>query len=82
MQGFREQKLLSYYPIIYLDATYVKTKRDRISSEAYYIELAVKPDMRFADVSYWLFLRSTDSQLWILVFEQLKAIQTLKMRFC
>ncbi len=45
MQNFREQKLLSYYPIIYLDATYVKTKRDRVSSEAYYIALAVKPDM-------------------------------------
>lgn len=45
MQDFREQQLLSYYPIIYLDATYVKTKRDRVSSEAYYIVLAVKPDM-------------------------------------
>lgn len=45
MQEFREQKLLGYYPIIYLDATYVKTKRDRVSSEAYYIALAVKPDM-------------------------------------
>ena len=45
MAAFRQQKLATYYPILYLDATYVKTKRDIVSSEAYYIVLAVKPDM-------------------------------------
>ena len=45
MQAFRERPLNEYYPIIYLDATFVKTKRERVSSEAYYIALAVLPDM-------------------------------------
>jgi len=45
MQQFRERELASYYPIIYLDATFIKTKRERVSSEAYYIVLAVLPDM-------------------------------------
>ncbi|BFM49699.1 IS256 family transposase [Marinomonas sp. THO17] len=45
MLAFRERSLADYYPIIYLDATYIKTKRDRVSSEAYYVALAVLPDM-------------------------------------
>jgi len=45
MKAFRERELADYYPIIYLDATFVKTKRERVSSEAYYIALAVLPDM-------------------------------------
>ncbi|WCN11163.1 IS256 family transposase [Marinomonas mediterranea] len=45
MQAFRERPLAEYYPIIYLDATFVKTRRERVSSEAYYIALAVLPDM-------------------------------------
>jgi len=45
MREFRERPLNSYYPIVYLDATFVKTKRERVSSEAYYIALAVLPDM-------------------------------------
>ncbi|WCN09100.1 IS256 family transposase [Marinomonas mediterranea] len=45
MQAFRECPLAEYYPIIYLDATFVKTRRERVSSEAYYIALAVLPDM-------------------------------------
>ncbi|WCN14943.1 IS256 family transposase [Marinomonas mediterranea] len=45
MQAFRERPLAEYYPIIYLDATFVKTRRERVSSEAYYIALAVLADM-------------------------------------
>ncbi|MDN3653787.1 transposase, partial [Thalassotalea ponticola] len=45
MEDFRKQKLCEYYPIIYLDATFIKTKRETVSSEAYYIALAVKHDM-------------------------------------
>lgn len=45
MKAFRERQLESDYPIVYLDATYVKTKRERVSTEAYYVALAVKKDM-------------------------------------
>ncbi|TBR37371.1 IS256 family transposase, partial [Marinomonas agarivorans] len=45
MQAFRERRLQPYYPIVYLDATFVKTRREYVSNEAYYIALAVLPDM-------------------------------------
>lgn len=52
LEGAREdvdlwlsRKLDSRYPIIYIDATYVLTRRDRsVSNEAYYSILAVKED--------------------------------------
>lgn len=44
MKAFRERPLEPHYPIIYLDATYVKTKRETVSSEAYYVVLGVKLD--------------------------------------
>ena len=45
MKVFWERELEEHYPIIYLDATFVKTKRERVSSEAYYVVLIVLPDM-------------------------------------
>lgn len=44
MKAFRERPLASDYPIIYLDATYVKTKRETVSSEAYYVVVGIKQD--------------------------------------
>lgn len=46
MKLFRERKIDSHYPIIYIDATYISTRRvDSVSKEAYYIALGVKKDM-------------------------------------
>lgn len=44
MQSFRTRQLSRSYPIIYLDATFINTRRDSVSKEAYYIALAVKAD--------------------------------------
>ncbi|MCW9710751.1 IS256 family transposase [Avibacterium sp. 21-586] len=44
MKAFQERQLERHYPLIYLDATYVKTKRRTVSSEAYYVVLGVKQD--------------------------------------
>ncbi|MDT8371520.1 MAG: transposase [Gammaproteobacteria bacterium] len=44
-QCFRSRQLNQYYPIIYLDATFINTRRGNVSKEAYYIALAVKSDM-------------------------------------
>lgn len=44
MTQFRERPLDDHYPIIYLDATFINTRREHVSKEAYYIVLAVKPD--------------------------------------
>jgi putative transposase len=40
-----ERQLESYYPIVYIDATFWNTRRmDQVSKEAYYTILGVKPD--------------------------------------
>lgn len=45
MALFRERQIESYYPIIYLDALFVSTRRDKtVSKEAYYVALGVKSD--------------------------------------
>ena len=45
MKAFRERTLDNNYPIIMMDATYIKTRRDSsVSSEAYYIVLGVRQD--------------------------------------
>ena len=44
MALFRSRPLDEYCPILYLDATFINTRRDTVSKEAYYIVLAVKPD--------------------------------------
>lgn len=45
MALFRERPLQAHYPIIYLDATFISTRREHVSKEAYYVALAVKADM-------------------------------------
>lgn len=46
MKCFRNRQIGDYYPIIYIDATFINTRRvDSVSKEAYYIVLGVKQDM-------------------------------------
>lgn len=40
-----ERKLEAHYPIIYIDATYIFTRREQVSKEAYYTILGVRNDM-------------------------------------
>lgn len=44
MQIFRQRDLDTYYPVILMDATFISTRRDKVSKEAYYIILGVKED--------------------------------------
>ena len=47
MELFRNRKIDAHYPIIYIDATFISTRRvDSVSKEAFYIVLGVKKDMR------------------------------------
>jgi putative transposase len=71
MKDFREQVLQKTYPIIYLDATYVKTKRDRVSSEAYYIALGVKED-RTREVIGIYNAPTESASMWDTIFLDLK----------
>lgn len=44
--GWLQRRLDSYYPILYIDATFIPTRRvDSVSKEAYFTILAVKADM-------------------------------------
>lgn len=44
IKNWSERKLLSYYPVIMIDALYLKVRRDVVETEAFYIVLGLKPD--------------------------------------
>jgi len=44
MEAFRNRPLEAYYPIVYIDAIHTKVRREHVSSEAFYVLLAVKQD--------------------------------------
>lgn len=68
-----DRQLESYYPIIYIDATFVYTRRDKsVSKEAYYTVLGVKKDMTREVLS--VVNNPTESaSVWQEIFEQLKS---------
>lgn len=47
MKLFRMRKINAHYPIIYIDATFINTRRvDSVSKEAFYVVLGVKKNMK------------------------------------
>jgi putative transposase len=44
IQEWMDRKLDTYYPVLFIDALYLKVKRDVVSSEAFYIVLGLKED--------------------------------------
>ena len=44
LSSWLHKSLDSYYPVIYIDATHVKVRRDTVSSEAFYVILGLKED--------------------------------------
>lgn len=44
MEDWRKRPLDSHYPVIYIDAIHTKVCRDKVSSEAFYVLLAVNQD--------------------------------------
>lgn len=44
MDAWLNRSLDSYYPIVYIDATHFKIRRDRVASEAFYVVMGVKSD--------------------------------------
>ncbi len=72
-----DRPLNEYYPIIYIDATFIPTRRvDSVSKEAYYTLLGVRPD-RTREVLGVFNFPTEGSQQWMAIFEQLK-IQGVK----
>ncbi len=72
MTAYRERRLSAYYPVVYLDATYVKTRREQVSSEAYYVALGLKDDMTREVIG--IYNAPTESAyVWEDIFNDLKA---------
>lgn len=44
VQSWRERPLQQWYPAIFVDAVHMKVRRDRVSSEAFYVVLAIRQD--------------------------------------
>lgn len=44
VDAWLERHLDSFYPVVYIDAIHVKTRRERVATEAYYILLGLKDD--------------------------------------
>lgn len=67
-----ERSLDNYYPIIYIDATYISTRRvDSVSKEAYYTILGVKAD-RTREVLSVVNFPTESSTAWKGIFEDIK----------
>jgi len=67
-----ERSLDNYYPIIYIDATYISTRRvDSVSKEAYYTILGVKAD-RTREVLSVVNFPTESATAWKSIFEELK----------
>lgn len=67
-----DRGLDNYYPIVYIDATYISTRRvDSVSKEAYYTILGVKAD-RSREVLSVVNFPTESSTAWKEVFEDLK----------
>jgi len=68
-----KRPLNDYYPIIYIDAAFIPTRRvDSVSKEAYYTVLGVRPD-RTREVLGVFNFPTEGSRQWISIFKQLKA---------
>lgn len=67
-----ERNLDDYYPVIYIDATYISTRRvDSVSKEAYYTILGVKAD-RTREVLAVVNFPTESATAWKGIFENLK----------
>jgi transposase-like protein len=45
VESWLSRNLDSYYPIIYIDAIHIKVRRDRVTTEAFYVMLGLKEDL-------------------------------------
>jgi transposase-like protein len=64
--------LPNYYPIVYIDAVFISTRRgDSVSKEAYYTILGVRPD-RTREVLSVVNKPSESANGWKIIFEELK----------
>ena len=72
VERWLDRPLNDYYPIVYIDATFIPTRRvDSVSKEAYYTLLGVRPD-RTREVLGVFNFPTEGSQQWVAIFEQLK----------
>lgn len=76
-----ERPLESYYPIVYIDATYISTRRqESVSKEAYFTILGVKPD-RTREVLSIVNFPQESATAWTEVFKdlQIRGVKTIDL---
>jgi putative transposase len=72
MESWRNRPLEGFYPVIYIDAIHVKVRRDIVSSEAFYVLLAVKEDSTREVIG--IYNSPTESaSMWDDIFKELKS---------
>jgi putative transposase len=73
VEGWLERSLDCLYPIVYIDATFVSTRRDnKVTKEAYYTVLGVKTD-RTREVLAVVNFPTESAQGWLSVFQGIKS---------
>ena len=73
VKAWMNRSLDSHYPIVYIDATYVSTRRmDSVSNEAYYVILGVKED-RTREVLSIVNFPTESASNWLDIFNDIKA---------
>jgi transposase-like protein len=71
VQNWLNRSLLSYYPIVYIDAVFISTRRgESVSKEAYYTILGIRPD-RTREVLAVVNKPSESSSGWHSIFKEL-----------
>ena len=70
IEKFRNRKL-DYYPVLYIDATYIPLKRDSVDKEAVYVVLALKSNGKREILGYYLPGGDEKASVWKEIFDDL-----------
>lgn len=81
IENFKNRKLKEYYPVLYIDATYVPLKRDTVDKEAVYAVIGLREDGRREILSYSLPGGKEKAEVWQEILEDLRdrGLKTPKM---
>ena len=71
IEEFRNRTLPDYYPVLYIDATYVPLKRDNVDKEAVYVVLGLRDDGRRELLGYYLPGGNERASNWKEIFDDL-----------
>jgi len=71
IEEFKNRTLSNYYPVLYIDATYVPLKRDELDKEAVYVVLGLREDGKREILGYYLPGGDEKASVWKDIFDDL-----------